>query len=181
MVCLLILTYVSVKVSAPLSEAVCGKTIVIDPGHGGIDAGAKGRSGVMEKDVVLDIGLRLAGLFNRAAVYTLLTRNTDDGLIEPGNRSNAGWKRLDLEGRIALATEHNADIYVSIHANSFPEPVWSGAQTFYHSKSDDAKELAVAIQKDLVNPIDQLADVILRIIHARYQKVRNLNMTTCFP
>jgi len=41
MVCLLILTYVSVKVSAPLSEAVCGKTIVIDPGHGGIDAGAK--------------------------------------------------------------------------------------------------------------------------------------------
>ncbi|NLB73032.1 MAG: N-acetylmuramoyl-L-alanine amidase [Firmicutes bacterium] len=148
---LLILTYVSVKVSVPLSEAVCGKTIVIDPGHGGIDAGAKGRSGVMEKDVVLDIGLRLAGLFNRAAVYTLLTRNTDDGLIEPGNRPNAGWKRLDLEGRIALATEHNADIYVSIHANSFPEPVWSGAHTFYHSKSDDAKVLAIAIQKELVS------------------------------
>lgn len=148
---LLILTYVSVKVSAPLSEAVCGKTIVIDPGHGGIDAGAKGRSGVMEKDVVLDIGLRLADLFNRAAVYTVLTRNTDDGLIEPGNRSHANWKRLDLEGRIALATEHNADIYVSIHANSFPEQVWSGAQTFYHSKSDDAKELAIAIQKELVS------------------------------
>jgi len=105
----------------------------------------------MEKDVVLDIGLRLAGLFNRAAVYTLPNPKYRRCLIEPGNRSNAGWKRLDLEGRIALATEHNADIYVSIHANSFPEPVWSGAQTFYHSKSDDAKELAVAIQKELVS------------------------------
>jgi N-acetylmuramoyl-L-alanine amidase len=148
---LLILTYVSVKVAAPFSEAVCGKTIVIDPGHGGIDAGARGRSGLMEKDIVLDIGLRLADLFNRAAVYTLLTRNTDDGLIEPGNRSNGNWKRLDLEERIALAIEHKADIYISIHANSFPEPVWSGAQTFYHSKSSDAKELAIAIQKELVS------------------------------
>ena len=95
--------------------------------------------------------MRLADLFNRAAVYTLLTRNTDDGLIGPGNRSNGNWKRLDLEERIALAIEHKADIYISIHANSFPEPVWSGAQTFYHSKSSDAKELAIAIQKELVS------------------------------
>jgi N-acetylmuramoyl-L-alanine amidase len=148
---LLILTYVSVKVNAPLSEAVCGKTIIVDPGHGGDDAGAKGRSGLLEKDVVLDIGLRLAGLFNRAAVYTVLTRNTDEGLIEPGSHSPANWKRLDLEGRVELVALHNADLYVSIHANSFPEQVWSGAQTFYYSKSDEAKELAIAIQKELVS------------------------------
>jgi N-acetylmuramoyl-L-alanine amidase len=84
---LLVLTYVSVQVNAPLSQAVCGKIIVIDPGHGGIDAGAKGRAGVLEKDVVLDIGLRLAQLFNRAAVYTVLTRNSDEGLIDSGNSS----------------------------------------------------------------------------------------------
>ena len=120
---LLVLTYVSVQVNAPLSQAVCGKIIVIDPGHGGIDAGAKGRAGVLEKDVVLDIGLRLAQLFNRAAVYTVLTRNSDEGLIDSGNSSGGGWIRLDLEGRVALATEHNADLFISIHANSFPEPV----------------------------------------------------------
>jgi N-acetylmuramoyl-L-alanine amidase len=148
---LLVLTYVSVQVNAPLSQAVCGKIIVIDPGHGGIDAGAKGRAGVLEKDVVLDIGLRLAQLFNRAAVYTVLTRNSDEGLIDSGNSSGGGWIRLDLEGRVALATEHNADLFISIHANSFPEPVWSGAQTFYHSKSNQAKELAIAIQKELVS------------------------------
>jgi len=101
--------------------------------------------------VVLDIGLRLAGLFNRAAVYTVLTRNTDEGLIEPGSHAPANWKRLDLEGRVELVALHNADLYVSIHANSFPEQVWSGAQTFYYSKSDEAKELAIAIQKELVS------------------------------
>ena len=53
MVFLLVLTYVAVKINAPFSEAICGKTIVIDPGHGGIDAGAHGRSGLREKDVVL--------------------------------------------------------------------------------------------------------------------------------
>lgn len=148
---LLVLTYVAVKVNAPLSQAVCGKTIIIDPGHGGDDAGARGRSGLLEKDVVLDIGLRLAGLFNRAAVYAILTRSADDGLIEPGSHPAANWKRLDLESRVELASRHNADLYISIHANSFPEQVWSGAQTFYYSKSDEAKALAIAIQKELVS------------------------------
>ncbi len=148
---LLVLTYVAVKVNAPLSEAICGKTIVIDPGHGGIDAGAHGRSGLQEKDVVLDISRHLAGLFNRAAVYTVLTRDEDKGFIEPGAHSPANWKRLDLESRVNLASQHNADLYISIHANSFPEQVWSGAQTFYHSKSDEAKALAISIQKELVN------------------------------
>lgn len=148
---LLVLTYVSVKVNAPLSEAVCGKTIIIDPGHGGDDAGACGRSGLLEKEVVLDIGLRLADLFNRAAVYTVLTRSTDNDLVESEGYSNANRKRLDLESRVKLASHHNADLYISIHANSFPEQVWSGAQTFYYSKSDEAKALAVAIQKELVS------------------------------
>lgn len=148
---LLILTYVSVKVNAPLSEAVCGKTVIIDPGHGGDDAGARGRSGLLEKDIVLDISRRLAGLFNRAAVYSVLTRTNDNGLIKPGSGSSANWKRLDLESRVELASRHDADLYVSIHANSFPEQVWSGAQTFYHSGSDEAKALAVAIQNELVS------------------------------
>lgn len=148
---LLVLTYVTVKVNAPISEAVCGKTIIIDPGHGGDDAGAGGRSGLREKDVVLDIGQQLASLFNRAAVYTVLTRDTDNGLIEPGAHPSSNWKRLDLESRVELASRHNADLFISIHANSFPEQVWSGAQTFYHSNSDEAKALAISIQKELVS------------------------------
>lgn len=127
--------YITVKINAPVTNVICGKTIIIDPGHGGDDPGAQGCSGLLEKDVVLDISLRLADLFSRAAVYTVLTRDTD------------GW--LDLEDRIELIRSYNADIYISVHANSFPEPIWSGAQTFYFSKSEEAKSLAVFIQREL--------------------------------
>ncbi|MEW5865830.1 MAG: N-acetylmuramoyl-L-alanine amidase [Bacillota bacterium] len=146
----LVATHTTVNISAPLSDAVCGKTIVIDPGHGGEDTGARGRSGLLEKDIVLDIAKHLASLFNRVAVYTVMTRGDGEGLGGPGSRGPMENKRLDLESRVDLAAKSRADLYISIHANSFPEPVWSGAQTFYHSKSEASKVLALAIQKELV-------------------------------
>ncbi|MDI7247382.1 MAG: N-acetylmuramoyl-L-alanine amidase [Bacillota bacterium] len=149
-VMLLVLARAAVRVSAPLSDAVCGKVIVIDPGHGGDDCGARGRSGLAEKDVVLDIGRHLAGLFNRVAVYTVMTRDEDEDLAGDGSLGPMQRKRLDLESRVDLGARSGADLYISVHANSFPEPVWSGAQTFYHSKSEESKALAQAIQKELV-------------------------------
>lgn len=149
-VMLLVLARAAVRVSAPLSDAVCGKVIVIDPGHGGDDCGARGRSGLAEKDVVLDIGRHLAGLFNRVAVYTVMTRDDDEDLAGDGSLDPMRRKRLDLESRVDLGARSGADLYISVHANSFPEPVWSGAQTFYHGKSEESKALAQAIQKELV-------------------------------
>ncbi|MGE5587107.1 MAG: N-acetylmuramoyl-L-alanine amidase [Clostridia bacterium] len=149
-VMLLVLARTAVRVSAPLSDAVCGKVIVIDPGHGGEDCGARGRSGLAEKDVVLDIGRHLAGLFNRAAVYTVMTRSDGESPAGEASPNSAQRKRLDLERRVDLAIRSRADLYISIHANSFPEPVWSGAQTFYHSRSEESQALAHAIQRELV-------------------------------
>jgi len=146
---LLVLARTAVRVSAPLSDAVCGKVVAIDPGHGGYDCGARGRSGLAEKDVVLDIGRHLAGLLNRAAVYTVMTRDDDDDLVRDESLGPVQRKRLDLESRVDLAARSRADLYISIHANSFPQPVWSGAQTFYHSRSGESKALAQAIQKEL--------------------------------
>lgn len=147
---LVIMTHTAVKTSAPLSGAVCGKTVVIDPGHGGEDAGARGRSGLLEKDIVLDIAEHLANLFNRVAVYTVMTRGDDRGVDRSERPGSMESKRQDLENRVDLAAKSRADLYISIHANSFPEPVWSGAQTFYHSKSEASKALALEIQKELV-------------------------------
>ncbi len=149
-VMLLVLARTAMMVSAPFSDAVCGRIIVIDPGHGGDDCGARGRSGLTEKDVVLDIGRHLAGLFNRAAVYTVMTRDEDEDLAGDSGLGPMQRKRLDLESRVDLAARGGADLYISIHANSFPEPVWSGAQTFYHSRSEESRALAQAVQKELV-------------------------------
>jgi N-acetylmuramoyl-L-alanine amidase len=147
---LLVLARTAVRVNAPLSEAVCGKVVVIDPGHGGDDCGARGRSGLAEKDVVLDIGRHLASLLNRAAVYTVMTRTDGESPAGGANSGSGRREPLDLESRVDLAVRSRADLYISVHANSFPEPVWSGAQTFYHSRSDESKALAQAIQKELV-------------------------------
>ncbi|HHV61416.1 MAG TPA: hypothetical protein GXX51_02085 [Firmicutes bacterium] len=140
----------SFEATSSLADAVCGKVIAIDPGHGGTDPGAIGRGGLTEKDLVLDIAKRLAALMNRVAIYTVLTREGDRTLAGGQDADIAYWKREDLDKRIEAARNAHADLFISIHANSFPEPMWSGAQTFYHSKSGDSKHLASAIQEQVV-------------------------------
>ncbi|NPV54029.1 MAG: hypothetical protein HPY71_10955 [Firmicutes bacterium] len=140
----------SFEATSSLADAVCGKVIAIDPGHGGTDPGAIGRGGLAEKDLVLDIARRLAALMNRVAIYTILTREDDRTLAGSQDADIAYWKREDLDKRVEAARKAHADLFISIHANSFPEPMWSGSQTFYHSRSGDSKHLASAIQKQIV-------------------------------
>ena len=59
-------------------------------------------------------------------------------------------KRQDLMGRVNLANKAEADLFISIHCNSFPQSIWSGAQTFYYSGQHESKQLALAIQSELV-------------------------------
>src|SRR5690606_36883103 len=105
--------------------------VVIDPGHGGVDPGAVGKSGVLEKDVVLDVALKLAHHFERFAIDVILVRDKDIDL-GGGAGTLRDQKRADLSRRVELANQAGADIYLSLHANSFPSARWSGAQTFYY-------------------------------------------------
>lgn len=134
----------------PLTEIVSGKTIFIDPGHGGRDPGCVSSAGLTEKELVLDLGLRLRDLFLRSAINAELTREEDSEVWPAGT---IGWKRSELDNRINLANEARADIFISIHANSFPESIWSGAQTFYYPGQEDSKALAISIQNSLVTKL----------------------------
>lgn len=139
-------------VDAPklLPSAIAGKTIIIDAGHGGFDPGAVGRSGLEEKTVTLDIAKRLKRYFSRVGVYVIMTRETDldySAIPEAGALTK---KRRDLLYRVRLANESNADLLLSIHVNSFPQSIWSGAQCFYDSAMLESKRLAEAIQDSLV-------------------------------
>ena len=136
----------AVPVSARLSGAVSGRRVVIDPGHGGPDPGAIGRSGLREKELVLEIAFHLRRLLGRAGVYVTMTRETDRdfGGEEPG--SFLARKRRDLVYRVDLANRYRADVYLSIHANSIPNPQWSGAQVFYNPARPFARDLAASLQ-----------------------------------
>ncbi|HHY98439.1 MAG TPA: hypothetical protein GX509_06845 [Firmicutes bacterium] len=144
-----VLARTSTLVISPFYGAVCGKMVVIDAGHGGPDPGAVGKSGVAEKDIVLDIARRLERMLNRVAVYTIMTRRSDEVLVGSGADETLYWRRAELEKRMELANGSGADLFISLHANSFPEPVWSGAQTFYHPSSEESRLMAIAVQNEL--------------------------------
>ena len=89
--------------------------IVIDPGHGGHDTGTVGPSGLEEKELVLDVALRLKKLVEEKLNGEVILTRTDDTFVP-------------LEERTSLANESQADLFISIHANSSPESKseWSG-------------------------------------------------------
>ncbi|MDD2200720.1 MAG: N-acetylmuramoyl-L-alanine amidase [Firmicutes bacterium] len=141
----------AVTTVAPTRDVVSGRTVAIDAGHGGPDSGARGKSGVIEKDINLHIAFELRQLLGRAAVYTVMTRESDRDLIEDGEDITGSRKRMELERRASLVNSKSPDIFVTVHANSFPEPQWSGAQVFYNPQSAEGRRLAVHIQTELVN------------------------------
>jgi N-acetylmuramoyl-L-alanine amidase len=126
--------------------------VVIDPGHGGPDQGAVGPHGVREKDVVLDIALRLADITRtRLGAEVVLTRQ-DDVLIA-------------LQARTAVANESKADLFISIHANSSPYPAVAGTETYFLNltSSPGAPELAARENADSSKTVGELKDVLRSI------------------
>lgn len=132
-----------------LSWALAGKLIVIDPGHGGEDPGALGTAGVHEKDIVLEVSKKLATILRQAGARVLLTREDDRDLSDPDAGSLHQAKFQDLARRVELANRNNADLFISVHVNSFPDRREDGPQTFSQPGSAESRRLAVAIQREL--------------------------------
>jgi N-acetylmuramoyl-L-alanine amidase len=109
------------------------KTVVIDPGHGG-DPGAIAESGLAEKDVTLDIALRLRRLLQEAPFEVLLTRETD--------------RRLSLDQRVQFANENKADLFLSIHVNSMEPHTIRALETYYVGPTDDPHALNLASREN---------------------------------
>jgi N-acetylmuramoyl-L-alanine amidase len=107
------------------------KTIVIDPGHGGADPGAIGSHGTMEKDIALDIALRLRDRLSRLGRYKIImTRDRDT--------------TLRLNQRVEFANEHQADLFVSIHVNAFPDVRVKTIETYYFGAPSDMATIELA-------------------------------------
>lgn len=118
-----------------------GVVVAVDPGHGGEDGGVT-HGGVKEKDVNLAVGLLLRDRLQSLGARVLLTRE-DDGDYFLDHRAS-------LNMRLYKARQGEAQLFLSIHANSFPDPSQWGAQTFYHPSSAEGRRLALLIQEELV-------------------------------
>lgn len=119
----LLLICLIVSIVALENEALAQKAapapikIVIDPGHGGRDPGAIGVNGLFEKVVNLDISHRLRDLLVAQGFDVVMTREDDRLLVDYGS---SGDKQKDLQARVDVATRERADLFISIHANSYP-------------------------------------------------------------
>ncbi len=113
--------------------------IVVDPGHGGQDPGALGIGGIQEKDVILPISSRIAELLQQKGVQAVLTRNSD--------------YFVTLQGRVDMAEKVNADVFVSIHANSAGagRPDVSGLETYYY---DSGLGLAKVVHNSILRSVN---------------------------
>jgi N-acetylmuramoyl-L-alanine amidase len=134
----LIIDVASAREGSRLGSARIGKEItrvVLDAGHGGHDPGAIGASGLMEKDVALDVALRAAPLIARElGVSALLTRETDEF--------------VPLDERVARANAFNADLFVSLHCNASHSADGHGVMTFVLDSSRDQVALQVAAREN---------------------------------
>ena len=120
---------------------------MIDPGHGGNDSGAIGPSGVMEKTVTLRVALELEKLLEDEGATVIMTRKTD---IEVAPRGRQATDIEELKERCEVANREKADIFISIHMDSFTNPAARGTTGYYFSQgSPDSKKLADCIRKAL--------------------------------
>ena len=125
--------------------------VVVDAGHGGDDPGKIGTAGTLEKEINLAIAKRLEALLKQADVAVVMTRTDSNGLYD----ENASGKKVqDMKRRVSVMEEAKADLAVSIHQNSYPDPAIKGAQVFYYTSSVEGKQLAECLQDRLVKGLD---------------------------
>ena len=99
------------------------RRVVVDPGHGGDDPGARSHTGLAEKEVTLDIALRLEKLLAEAGFEVVMTRERD--------------VFVSLRERVLLANRAGGDLFLSVHVNSIPQPLRRGVETYYLGPTDD--------------------------------------------
>ena len=128
------------------SQAQVVKTIVIDAGHGGKDSGAIGKSGYLEKKLVLAVSLKVGQYLqeNLPNVKVLYTRNSDEF--------------IELHERANIANKNNADLFISIHANSAESSSAHGTETFVLGLHKTEDNLAVAKRENSVIKLEENTD-----------------------
>lgn len=142
--CFIILTIFKVKANE-VTFPLVGKTIIIDSGHGGKDAGASANE-IKEKDINLVITYKLKKELEKVGAVVLLTRTDDADLSKPNATRR---KKSDFDSRIALINNSNADMYISIHQNNYSNPKYYGPQVFYSNVNSKNEKIAKTIQEDL--------------------------------
>ncbi len=146
------------QVSPPAEDASSAnmmqvKTVVLDPGHGGMDGGATGGGGSVEKDVNLAVALNLRDMLRMAGYQVVMTREEDISIHDPSANTVREKKVSDIHNRLKILEQHPDSLFVSIHQNKFPQSQYSGSQVFYSVNHPFSETLAQSIQQQLITQL----------------------------
>lgn len=144
------------------SMPITQKTVIVDAGHGGDDGGAIGIDGTVEKDINLDISLKLEKILKFYGFNVIMTRTQDVMTCDDGLDSLRKRKISDIHNRFELMRKNPDAIFISVHQNKFEDSSQHGTQVFYSGNDERSKELAEAIQTSVTLTLQQKNDRVVK-------------------
>lgn len=125
-------------------------TIILDPGHGGMDGGCVAVNGVPEKGINLTIATEVRDILTALGYDVVMTRDRDTSIHDKGIEGIANQKKSDMDNRLKIINSYEKAVAVSIHQNQFTDPQYSGAQMFYSDSDPLSQQLAQMFQSKFV-------------------------------
>lgn len=144
------------------SMPITQKTVIVDAGHGGDDGGAIGIDGTVEKDINLDIALKLEKILKFYGFNVIMTRTQDVMTCDDGLDSLRKRKISDIHNRFELMRKNPDAIFISVHQNKFEDSSQHGTQVFYSGNDERSKELAEAIQISVTLTLQRKNDRVVK-------------------
>lgn len=144
------------------SMPITQKTVIVDAGHGGDDGGAIGIDGTVEKDINLDIALKLEKILKFYGFNVIMTRTQDVMTCDDGLDSLRKRKISDIHNRFELMRKNPDAIFISVHQNKFEDSSQHGTQVFYSGNDERSKELAEAIQTSVTMTLQRKNDRVVK-------------------
>ena len=144
------------------SMPITQKTVIVDAGHGGDDGGAIGIDGTVEKDINLDIALKLEKILKFYGFNVIMTRTQDVMTCDDGLDSLRKRKISDIHNRFELMRKNPDAIFISVHQNKFEDSSQHGTQVFYSGNDERSKELSEAIQTSVTLTLQRKNDRVVK-------------------
>lgn len=155
LICFFLITITLPKVTATVNNLnLLGKVIILDSGHGGVDAGATSGK-IIEKDLNLILAKKLEKELVSRGATVYLTREDDKDL----STTTVNRKRSDLYNRAKYINDISPDMYISIHLNSVTNKTWKGLQVFYTTKNKENKLIAETITNHLKENMSNIREI----------------------
>lgn len=124
-------------------------SVVVDAGHGSPDGGAVGFSKTEEKDINLSIAKKLCEVLEGKGIRVIMTRKEDSGIWDEDAKTIREKKVSDMNNRLEIMKKSKADLFLSIHMNSFSDSVANGLRVFYDKNHPEGEEIAKKIQDSI--------------------------------